>query len=116
MRAFTFSGNEHTYTNSFAVEITDAESPYYQNDGNPESINIPTAFRKYKTVEELSQAAEQEGEFIGKEGCVELWKFNGKLVALEHSVVWMLSYKKKGAKAAFMEQYRDADWMETFRK
>ena len=120
MRAYSFSrsNDDYLYTSSYAVEITDADCPYWGTDGSPKDTPIPTAFKEYETAKELSQAIEEEGELIGEIGCSKLRKFKGKYVVLDQGVVWMVSFRKKGSKKAFMEYklWNDADWMHVFRK
>ena len=114
-QAYSFSGNEHQWTNSFAVEITDANRPSYNDDGSPEDTPIPTVFRKYKTASEVSQVIEREGKTVGEVGCSELLKFKGKFVVLDYEVVWMLSFRKAGAKKAFLRNFGNEELDKIFK-
>ncbi len=105
MRAYSFSGNDYTYTSSYTVEITDRDEPYWNTEGNPKEIPVPSAFEKYGSVVELGVAIEETGKVVGKIGCSELVKFKGKFVAMDQYGLWMVSFKKKGSRKAFFHEF-----------
>ena len=107
MKAYKFTKDSllYAYTVIFSIELSDG-SPFFRDEGSPVEVPIPKVFKGLMSTEEVVREVRLNGEFLGGIGCSNAYKYKETYLAITSwDKIWILSFRQKGAKKAFLEKW-----------